>query len=686
MSEELFSLFDIEDAYRKLKSYVYHDNYSHFLRAQIAKFESSSEKLECGYLKKLDNLHKYLNKNDLSIDTRYFQKLFKKITYKVLPKQIKQDIVSNNNLDQGQIITNRYTSEQYNISKVNLFIDAPVELHIITVLWLMKLGYVLENEYCYYSNKDNYDEYSYAYKLKFDQSNKDKQLPKIQEGNSLFKPYFIQYQRWRDNALKVIEDLLENHNKDIVLFSLDIKNYFYCINLDFSKLTEEIEQIFSNNKLNDYFEKYTVLNNFLEKIHTMYLEQTNEFICNNGEAKYIPIGLLSSGVIANWYLKSFDKEVIKHSGCEYYGRYVDDIILVFENKFRCKEKYCKRSTTKLNCSNERELTVEKIIHQFFIENKQNPIIKPENNKKNSKSEIKYYKITYPDHYPNLIIQPDKIKIFLLDKDSSNAVLKQFEKTIKKHSSEFRLLPEEDDIETDFVENAYYMSYTDSIHKLRSIEKHTYDNFSTSLYLAKQVELAKYTTTEREDKQTEKEILYYFNGRVGLELHNFWEKAFTYYIMNNSQKSFMALYNQLWEQLERINILIDEETEVVNFNNNKDFLFEDLNTYLKISASMALALNPKFFEEKNKKYILQCLDSDFESQTNEYIKSFRTSNLIRHRYILFPLVNYEEEPINKNKNENNQLNEEHAEEKPENFRNLLSKALLNAKENNNKDDK
>jgi len=42
----------------------------------------------------------------------------------------------------------------------------------------------------------------------------------------------------------------------------------------------------------------------------------------------LPIGFLPSNILANWYLQKFDKAIINEWNPIYYGRYVDDIIIV----------------------------------------------------------------------------------------------------------------------------------------------------------------------------------------------------------------------------------------------------------------------------------------------------------------------------------------------------------------------
>lgn len=42
----------------------------------------------------------------------------------------------------------------------------------------------------------------------------------------------------------------------------------------------------------------------------------------------IPLGFLPSLIISNWYLQGFDQAIIESVHPHYYGRYVDDILIV----------------------------------------------------------------------------------------------------------------------------------------------------------------------------------------------------------------------------------------------------------------------------------------------------------------------------------------------------------------------
>src|SRR5699024_3037362 len=80
----------------------------------------------------------------------------------------------------------------------------------------------------------------------------------------------------------------------------------------------------------------------------------------------ITIGMLSSNIIANWYLRTFDEKVNKYVKPAFYGRYVDDILIVLENRGGCSELVNEKGKCDKNCCSEkRELTIDKILSQYF---------------------------------------------------------------------------------------------------------------------------------------------------------------------------------------------------------------------------------------------------------------------------------------------------------------------------------
>lgn len=55
---------------------------------------------------------------------------------------------------------------------------------------------------------------------------------------------------------------------------------------------------------------------------------TDMYVVDGAEASILPIGFLPSNILSNWRLNQFDRQIIDRWNPVYYGRYVDDIIIV----------------------------------------------------------------------------------------------------------------------------------------------------------------------------------------------------------------------------------------------------------------------------------------------------------------------------------------------------------------------
>ncbi len=133
-----------------------------------------------------------------------------------------------------------------------------------------------------------------------------------------------------------------NYSQDCYVLKLDIKGFFMHINkqLLFSKLHAFIEQHYqATDKLRVIELCYKIV--FYEPtIHCIIKSKRSAWqdLPNDKSLFYsppfsgLPIGNLTSQVFANFYMNSFD-HFIKHDlGIRYYGRYVDDFIIVHEDK------------------------------------------------------------------------------------------------------------------------------------------------------------------------------------------------------------------------------------------------------------------------------------------------------------------------------------------------------------------
>ncbi|MGI6410684.1 MAG: reverse transcriptase domain-containing protein [Bacteroidales bacterium] len=141
-----------------------------------------------------------------------------------------------------------------------------------------------------------------------------------------------------------IRSCSQNYSKDCYILKLDIKGYFMAMNkpLLYKKIKQELLK--NKNKLNFdlrlvlYLIEKTIFNDpkqnciikgkkedwvGLPKTKSMFYAKAN---CG------LPIGNLTSQLFGNIYMNEFDHWVKKELGIKYYGRYVDDFVLIHENK------------------------------------------------------------------------------------------------------------------------------------------------------------------------------------------------------------------------------------------------------------------------------------------------------------------------------------------------------------------
>lgn len=193
-----------------------------------------------------------------------------------------------------------------------------VGFHVLSALWVAKVGEKLEKQrsnslYSNYVRRSRDNEYNAA-------------------ALGTYVPYIHGYRRWRDGAVKAAEKLLREETENAVVFQADISNFYYRIDplflnspevheiinsLDLDPVAERVHECFKKSLIAwsyDNFEK-------LEKqIH----------LGTGTEAKHIglPGGLSASPILSNLVLAKFDKEVDAQLNPTFYGRYVDDIVIV----------------------------------------------------------------------------------------------------------------------------------------------------------------------------------------------------------------------------------------------------------------------------------------------------------------------------------------------------------------------
>lgn len=561
------------------------------VRSQLAQFESS------------ENFISSLNK--LALELQSFQQnkksdmiagLIEKINFHILPKKIKKRSPSG-------LITNDFTQTDYELEKIMMVIDCPIELHILNVLWVMKIGKIMDQKidqklsYAHRLHKGELDEHSDKHR-------------------KLFVPYFENYKLWRDNGINIAKHLHSN-SIDSVILTLDIKNYYYSVDFDLSKLSAlESDVLFSD---------FGFLNEILYQMHEKYRKTLGV------ENKLLPIGLLSSGIIANYILNPADNEICQQVMPTYYGRYVDDFIIVLSNT---SVKVDDDLYSFLgNCFNG---------HKIFKNDK-------------SKGELKI-----DSNYGNFVIQYEKVRIINVAASQPASVIDEFEKNIRKTSSEARALVEEADMLSTFDSESSKISYSDSVHKLRSIEAFNIDKFGASSYLTNLIEATKITRdiAPEDIKKFHTSVLSYFRGSQGILAYSLWEKVITFYTIQELHNELFLFVKNLVTEINKLKmdltVPLPFDSKSFNRNDAHSNVKTALNTWLTECVCMALALNPEreqTFIEMLKRYSES--DADFDhgilmkytaalmnsDALTVKISGYRNSNLIRHKYVTLPLINY-----------------------------------------------
>lgn len=602
---KLISIDEIEFAYRKLKSTIYHDNFSLSLRIKLSEFENADIK------QKFESLAGNINNMSIeeyleTIDVIFLPKKFKKAD-----EIGKEQIFYHSNIN----TKNNYILEQY-----TAFIDCPIELHIISVLWIMKIGYIVD---------DSLSEQCYSNRL---MRNKDNLFE--QNSIKLFNRYYLQYNKWRDDAIKMAKSL-HKLNLDVGILNLDIKNYYHSIDFKFDSLK------IAPSILKDY----GYLNTLLEKIHKSYLKRLNDYLDENTqiELNILPIGILSSQILSNYYLSDLDKTILKNIKPAFYGRYVDDILIVFANPIFDTQKPNTIIDKYLVAPTKKDTSTKKETSIRIVENNKSEIISEEKDNTEYNIEIIKDKIVIN----KLSFQNTKVKLYHFLGIEHIHLLDEFEKELRNNSSEFRFLPDSQIIFDDFERSSFVLSYSDTVNKLRSLEGISASKYGASKHLSKLIYI---TQNINQLDKTQKEecnerIITFFQGQRGLELNGLWEKVFTLFIMNGDANSFI---NFLHQQIDLIDKIQYEQNNKITKK-----IQDDLFHQLAFMLYMAISLNVSFFKNKilssiqeyspNKSKLVNALSKGIITiiieKSEQYAKHIIDANMLRHNYVAHPLLNY-----------------------------------------------
>lgn len=141
---------------------------------------------------------------------------------------------------------------------------------------------------------------------------------------------------------RYMRDCSQNYTKDCYILKMDIKSFFMSIDkkILFRKVRElVVENYFEGDKELIIELLYRVIFNCPEKNCHIKGKRSDwkglprsKSLFTSEPFKGLPIGNLTSQIFANYYMSEFDDYVKDGLGIKYYGRYVDDFVIIHPDK------------------------------------------------------------------------------------------------------------------------------------------------------------------------------------------------------------------------------------------------------------------------------------------------------------------------------------------------------------------
>lgn len=598
---------DLKNAYRKWKSSAYFDSFLAIDAKRLAFFELKHK------IRENDTFFEEFANNLLDECNRQkvFDGIYSKINVRCFPKNYTNSDESSNSPG-GKETPNLISNVPFPkkpLQKIQYLIDLPEEAQILGVLWVMKFGRLLDKKF---------DDQCYGNRIR----------KSVLDGSSggptpyLYYPYFKKYESWRDEALKVVEGLIDL-NLNALMVSLDITGYFYNCRVDFQELNASIKKaLCESNDADATLDCYFFLNEFVENIFIHY----KELFCladdkEESTKPFIPIGFLPSYVISNWYLDEFDKGVRKNINPQYYGRYVDDILMVFSLNDSSFDK-----------KNEDEILKELV--NFF----KNVI---------TETDISTYEIN-SDYLRNvkhkLILKNQKIKVFYFSRQYSQELIQTFKKRIAEHSSAFFYLQETDEeIFKKYSSNIWKIDYSDSYNKLRSVKNLSVNKFELSRWLAFLINFSgKINPSEME--KVIKTLFETLSGAGYLNNFNLWEKYIYFFFKHEKYEEIKLFCKEINDEISSIEL---DEKGIYKDDKNKVYLKEknELANIKETLMEVLYAILQKIFSLRKisaVEKLLSEIDVKKKFVNEKFREAYLTSFMFNTLMVPFPLIDYKDE--------------------------------------------
>ncbi|MAO52720.1 RNA-directed DNA polymerase [Marinobacter sp. UBA2678] len=192
------------------------------------------------------------------------------------------------------------------VAEFRVMAQCSMDFHVLATLWMMEVGHLFDAKLtgCAYGNR-------------LRRTQDGKRINPLSLGS--FAPYLKPFRDWRDQGISTMRTALDE-GKKIVALTADVSSFYHELNPGFMLDPEFLETVL---KLE--------LNEEQAKLHRLFIRALRAWAEATPLGKGLPVGLPASAVVANVALIELDRIIERQVAPLYYGRYVDDILLVMEN-------------------------------------------------------------------------------------------------------------------------------------------------------------------------------------------------------------------------------------------------------------------------------------------------------------------------------------------------------------------
>ncbi|MDP3126386.1 MAG: RNA-directed DNA polymerase [Thiobacillus sp.] len=400
------SLADLYVAYRKAKVDMYYER-DHVTALAFCDYE---ERLDAN----LESLFETLN----SPDPTWMRDLGFVGSFSYIPKalapcpehQPKQATFIHSTPDESWAALSRQCTHE---AKFRLIGRHPIHFHVVSALWIQTVGHLYDGIL---------GECAYGSRLRRGSSKDGKLSVPTASSMGNFRPYSFGFRAWRENGLEAIHKALDE-DKSVIAVTADLRSFYHEASPEYllnPKFLDEFGIKFANDDQRVFTEQ------MIEAIRT-WAQNTPEH--REVPTRGIPVGLSAPRVIANTLLAGFDKMIRRELAPLYYGRYVDDVLLVLDNQ--------------------RGMASDEEVWRHISERSKDMI------KVSVEEGEPAYRLNLPySPSSNLRFAGSKQKVFSLKGSSGKSLLNSISRTIAQRSSEWRLLPDlpsdSEELTNDFV--------------------------------------------------------------------------------------------------------------------------------------------------------------------------------------------------------------------------------------------